>query len=178
MHVVRPGGHVRPVSDIRTRLRDLGLIRRDDGTVAGELSWQARVEGDAARVAVFREQALGLMAFHAFAFMKPKSPAIHIAHSMGKYFGLSGLSPELQDRQVAFIEDRGGGRTPFPVLLSPNNSWVWVKTRAFMNTAAFGTFYEDEGNANKLWTTGVDDALLTDVCIPCLLALPHFLVDY
>ena len=46
---------------------------------AGELAWQARVEGGAARGAVFKEQALGSISFLGFAFMKPKSPAIQIA---------------------------------------------------------------------------------------------------
>lgn len=42
------------------------------------------------------EQAPGFLAFGGFAFMKAKYIAILIAHSMGKYFGMSGRSPSLQ----------------------------------------------------------------------------------
>jgi hypothetical protein len=140
---------------IRAWLQALGLVRHDDGTIAGKLTWQAKVEGDAAQVAAFKEQALGLMAFRGFAFMKPKPPVIQVAHSLGMYFGMSGRSPKLQDRQVAFSGDRGPGRLPFPVLLPPNNSWSWVKARAYFNTVTFTEFYEDEASGNQMWTPGV-----------------------
>ena len=47
-----------------------------------------------------------------------------------------------------------------------------------MNTAAFTTHYDDDLNSNKLWTSVVAGAQLTEVCVPRLLALPHFLTDY
>ena len=156
----------------------LGLDQRNDAFVAGELAWQSKVEGEAARMSAFKDQALGLMAFWRFAFMKPKSPAIQLAHSLGEYFGLSGLSPELQDRQVAFIGDRGPGQIPFLVLLPPNNLWALVKTKGYLNITAFTTHYEDDANANRLWMLGVAGDQLSDVNVPRLLALPHFVTDF
>jgi hypothetical protein len=60
-----------------------------DATIERELDWQARVGGDAAKVTTFREQVLHQHTFQAFAFMKGKSPVIHMAHSVGAFYGLS-----------------------------------------------------------------------------------------
>ena len=47
-----------------------------------------------------------------------------------------------------------------------------------MNTAAFTAYYEGDANANKLWSPGATGVQLTEVCVPRLLALPHFLTDF
>jgi hypothetical protein len=59
--------------------------RNDAATIARELDWQGRVEGNAARSNAFRDQALSQTTFRAFAFMKGKSPVVHMAHSIGKF---------------------------------------------------------------------------------------------
>ncbi len=41
-----------------------------------------------------------------FAFMKGKSPAIHMAHSIGAFYGLSGMAIEVQGKQIAFVGDK------------------------------------------------------------------------
>lgn len=96
---------------------------------------------------------------------------------MGRFFGLSGMSPDLQDKQIRFVGGRSARLSPTPILLPPNNSWAWAKPRALMDTARFGQFYNDDDNSTKLWTTGAADNDLTEVCLPQLLALPSFLVD-
>ena len=145
--------------------------------MAGKLAWQAGVQGEAAKATSFRDQTLGLMTFRAFAMMKPKSPVIYLVHSMGKFFGLSGMSPDLQDKQIGFVGDRNARMSPTPILLPPTYTWSWAKPRALMNTARFGQFYSDDDNQNRLWTTGAADEDLTEVCLPRMLAPPGFLVD-
>ncbi len=47
-----------------------------------------------------------------------------------------------------------------------------------MNTAAYGAHYDDDSNIHKLWTPGVPDAAMSNVTLPRMLALPHFLTDF
>ncbi len=95
-------------------------------TIERELNWQSRVEGDAAKVTAFKEQVMNQHAFRAFAFMKGKSPAIHMAHSIGAFYGLSGMAIKVQGKQIAFVGDRINGRQPIPFILPPQNSWTWA----------------------------------------------------
>ena len=67
---------------------------------------------------------------------------------------------------------------PIPILLPPNNTWKWVQTLTFMDTAKFGEFYSEEENMQKLWVTGQPNNQLTKVVVPCILALQNFLADY
>jgi hypothetical protein len=103
--------------------------RQNDTTLERELEWQARVGGDAAKVTTFKEQVLNQQALRAFTFMKGKSPAIHMAHSIGSFFGLSGLASDVQGKQIAFVGDRMQGRQPIPFILPPQNAWTWARVR-------------------------------------------------
>lgn len=99
-------------SGIVQGLTQHGGVSRADAHVQRELSWQRDVKGDTTKVTAFKMQVVGLQNFRAFLYMKPKSPLVQMAHSIGQYYGFSGLAPELQDRHIAFIGDRtadGGG---------------------------------------------------------------------
>jgi hypothetical protein len=135
-------------------------------TIERELDWQSRVEGDAAKVTAFKEQVMNQHAFRAFAFMKGKSPAIHMAHSIGAFYGLSGMAIEVQGKQIAFVGDRINGRQPIPFILPPQNSWTWAQVRYLNNTALYGEYYRQEGNRDKLWITGATEADLVEVQLP------------
>ncbi len=93
--------------------------RHDDATIEQELDWQARVEGDGYKAVSFRDQALGQQAFRAFAFMKGKSPVVHMAHSVGIFFGMSGLATDVQGKHIAFVGGSGNGRYPVPFIPPP-----------------------------------------------------------
>jgi hypothetical protein len=69
--------------------------RNYNATVKRELDWQAKIEGDINRAFAFCNQVLRQQTFRAFAFMKPKSPIIHMAHLMGTFFGISGLAMDV-----------------------------------------------------------------------------------
>jgi hypothetical protein len=71
------------------------------------------IGGDATKAAAFRDQALGQQAFRAFAFMKSRSPVIHMAHSVGTFFGMSGMVTNVQGKQIAFVGDRGNAATQY-----------------------------------------------------------------
>ena len=101
--------------------------RNDAATINREVAWQRRVEGDAARCNAFRDQCLNQNTFRAFVFMKGKSPVVHMAHSIGKFFGMSGLALDVQGKQIGFIGDRVNGRYPVPFILPPQNAWIWQK---------------------------------------------------
>jgi hypothetical protein len=107
----------------------------DDATIEKELDWQARVGGDATKANAFHEQALGQQVFRAFAFLKGRSPVIHMAHSVGTFFGMSGMATNVQGKQITFVGDQGNGRSPVPFILPPQNSWTWAMARYLRNTA-------------------------------------------
>jgi hypothetical protein len=115
------GGLARAIAEITQR--------QNDATLERELEWQARVGGDAVKVTAFKEHVLNQQALRAFAFMKGKSPAIHMAHSIGSFFGLSGLASDVQGKQIAFVGDRAQGRQPIPFILPPQNAWTWARVR-------------------------------------------------
>jgi hypothetical protein len=88
---------------------------------------QGRVKGNTIKGAAFRNQALNQTTFRAFAFMKEKSLVVHMAHSVGRFFGMSGLALNVQGKHIGFIGDRGNGRHPVPFLLPHQNTWMWQK---------------------------------------------------
>jgi hypothetical protein len=98
--------------------------RNNEHTLERELEWQARIGGDFTRTIAFKEQVLNQQVFRAFAFMKGKSPTIHMVHSIGAFFGLSGMATDVQGKQIVFVGDRVQGRQPIPFILPPQNSWA------------------------------------------------------
>jgi hypothetical protein len=123
--------------------------RHDSATIKRELNWQARVEGNVGKSIAFHNQALIQQVFRTFAFMKGKLPVVHMAHSVGTFFGMSGLSTDVQGKYIGFIGDRGNGRYLVPFILLPQNLWAWLKTKYLCDTAAFGTFYADDDNRDN-----------------------------
>jgi hypothetical protein len=132
-----------------------------NATIKKELDWQARVGGDSTKAPAFRDQALGQQTFRAFAFMNRKSPAVLMAHSVGAFFGMSGLATDVQGKQIAFVGDRGNGRQPIPFILPPQNSWTWARIRYLSDTVRFSEYYRQVDTQDKLWTTGAPDNKLT-----------------
>ena len=82
--------------------------------------------------------------------MKGKSPVVHMAHSIGQFFGMSGLAPDVQGKYIGFIGDRGNGRYPISFLLPPQNAWAWAKVKYLNNTVAFDEHFEDTAVWDKL----------------------------
>jgi hypothetical protein len=147
----------------------------DAATIVSELEWQGRVEGDAAKCTAFKDQCLSQSNFWAFAFMKGRSPVVHMAQSIGQFFGMSRLALDVQGKHSGFIGDRVHGRYPIPFLLPPQNAWMWQKTKYVKNTARFTGHHERVENRDKLWATGEGDPDIIEAALPRLLALPMFL---
>jgi hypothetical protein len=116
--------------------------------------------------------------FRAFAFMKGKSPVVHMAHSIGQFFSMSGLALDVQGKVIGFIGDRGNGRYPFPFLLPPQNTWTWAKTKYLDDLGAFEDHFNDPAAGDKLWNTDAVDDTLTEKLLPRLLALPTFIAEF
>ena len=110
--------------------------------------------------------------------MKGKSPAIHMAHSIGSFFGLSGLANDVQGKQIVFVGDRVQGRQPLPFILPPQNAWTWARVRYVADGARCAEHYRDEDNKGKLWTTGAGENDLTEKQLPRLLALPTVVAEF
>ncbi len=98
--------------------------RTSDATIERELNWQARVGGDATKATTLRDQVLNQQDFRAFAFMKGKLPAVHMAYAVGAFYGMSGMATNMQGKQIAFVGDRGSSRQPIPFILPRQNSWT------------------------------------------------------
>jgi hypothetical protein len=110
--------------------------------------------------------------------MKGASPVIHVAHSIGSFFGLSGLATDVQGKQIAFIGDRIQGRQPTPFILPPQNAWTWTRVKYLADMARCTEHYSDESNRSKLWTTGAGDDDLVELQLPRLLALPTVVAEF
>ncbi len=61
--------------------------------------------------------------------MKGRSPVVHMAHSVGQFFGMSVLAADVQGKYIGFIGDRGNGRYPVPFILPPQNTWAWPRIK-------------------------------------------------
>jgi hypothetical protein len=153
-------------------------VQNTNATIEEELDWQARGGGDATKASAFHDQVLGQQAFRAFAFMKGRSLVIHMAHSVGTFFGMSGMANDVQGKQIAFVGDWGNGCHPVPFVLLPQNSWTWAKIHYLHDTARFVEFYQHADNQDKLWVTGAANDKLTEQQLPRLLAVPTFVTEY
>ena len=100
--------HQGPRRAIAARLQAIPTCR-DDVVIERKLDWQSRVEGDINKCTAFRDQVVNQTKLLAFAFMKGKSPVVHMAHSIGKFFDMSGLAVDVQGKYIGFIGDSGNG---------------------------------------------------------------------
>jgi hypothetical protein len=66
--------------------------RNDDVLVERELNWQAKAKGNNQAAMAFKESTISQNSFRAFAFMKGKSPSVHVVHSIGQFLD-SRVSP-------------------------------------------------------------------------------------
>jgi hypothetical protein len=166
-----------PAGEITAQLKK-ATTQTNDATIKKELDWQARVGEDATKAMAFCDQALSQQTFRAFTFMKGKLPAVHMAHSVGAFFSMSGLATNVQGKQIVFVGDRGNVRQPIPFILPPQNSWTWARIRYLSDTARFGEYYRQVDNQDKLWKIGAPDNELTKQQLPRLLALPTFVAKF
>ena len=80
------------------------INRNNDAVIERKLDWQGNIEEEYNKIADFRNQAISQTTFRAFAFMKGKSPAVHMAHSVGQFFGMSGLAVDVQGKLIGSLE--------------------------------------------------------------------------
>jgi hypothetical protein len=142
--------------------------RTSNATIKRELNWQAQVGGDTTKATTFRDQVLNQQAFRAFAFMKGKLPAVHMAHSVGTFYGMSDMATGMQGKQIALVGNQGSGRQPIPFVLPPQNSWTWAKIRYLPDTARarYGEHYRQSKHQDKLWVTGAPEDELSELPLP------------
>ena len=110
--------------------------------------------------------------------MKGKSPTVHMVHSVGQFYGMSGLAIDVQGKCIGFVGDRGHGRNPVPFILPTQNTWVWAKVNALTDTASFTAYYEDPDHEDKFWIHGAQANELTEVTLPRMLALPTCVAEF
>ena len=110
--------------------------------------------------------------------MKGKSPAVRMVHSVGQFYGMSGMAVDVQGKCIGFIGDRGQGRNPVPFVLPVQNAWNWARVQALNGMASLTAYYEDSDNEDKLWVTGADASELTETMLPRMLALPTCVAEF
>ena len=101
-----------------------------------------------------------------------------MAHSIGQFFGMSGLAVDVQSKYIGFIGDRGNGRYPIPFLLPPQNAWAWAKVKYLDNMVVFDEHFDNAAIWDKLWTPGAAETALKEKLVPCLLVLPTFVAEF
>ncbi len=70
------GGIAAKISQIKPRYNNT--------LVEHKLEWQAKAKGNNQLATAFKEQTVSQNSFRAFAFMKGKSPVVHMVHSIGQ----------------------------------------------------------------------------------------------
>ena len=110
--------------------------------------------------------------------MKGKSPVVNMAHSIGNFFGMSGLAVNVQGKYIGFIRDRGNSLYPVPFLHPPQNVWAWAKVKYLDDTVAFEEHFDGAAVWDKLWTTGAAETALKKNLLPHLLPLPTSVVEF
>ena len=103
---------------------------------------------------------------------------VHMTHSIGHFFGMSGLVVDVQGKYIGFIEDRGNSIYPIPFLLPPQNVWAWAKVKYLDDMVAFEEHFDDAAVWDKLWTMGVAETALKEKLLPRLLVLPIFVAEF
>jgi hypothetical protein len=90
-----------------------------------ELAWQRQVEGDPAKIKVFKSEVLQRTDLLAFAYMRPASSFIHVLHTAGT-FSLPSGDEHYRGKEIAFVGDKTEFMTPTPVQLAPDQPWKWI----------------------------------------------------
>ena len=142
-----------------------------------ELAWQRQVEGDPAKIKVFKSEVLQRTDLLAFAYMRPASSFIHVLHTAGT-FSLPSGDEHYRGKEIAFVGDKTEFMTPTPVQLAPDQPWKWITKKIGMDIGPLELFFATPANAQKLCTLGVVQAGADYATLPRLLVLPPQFIEF
>ena len=148
-------------------------------TIPHELNWQRLVEGDATKIAQWRDVMGSIQDFKAYLFVKPGSCFATIVHSPMKFAAISAATSHLQGRIIGFVGDRTTTREPSPILFPTIKTWQWVKETVCTDGPALIKYFDDDPTrAGTLWKgEGGDADERRELHAPRLLAIPFWLLD-
>jgi hypothetical protein len=90
----------------------LGQSLNDPESVRSTLQWQRDVNGEAAKIGVFKAEVGSLLCFQAFLMMREGTAMVTLLHSTAKYFSISSATSRYQGRYIGFVGDRVPTREP------------------------------------------------------------------
>jgi hypothetical protein len=143
----------------------------DPVSIRRTLQWQRDVNGEAAKIEVFKAEVGSLLCFQAFLMMQEGTAMVTLLHSKAKYFSISSATSRYQGRYIGFVGDRVPTREPGPVLLPASKGWDWVTKTVRGNGEDLEQAYASGANYGKLWTP-TRDGTKVEKTMPQLLILP------
>lgn len=149
-----------------------------DDLLSDDLAWQRKVEGDSAKIKLFKTEVLQHSGMTVFVFMRPGSPFLQLLHSPQTYH-THRQDDDLRGKDIAFVGDRTNlNPNPTAVVLSEKAPWTWVAKPFHLSATALEHFYADQANKTKLWTPPKKSKALRSIPLPKLLLLPTVFVGY
>jgi hypothetical protein len=160
---------------IGTCLKKLGQALNNPESMCRTLQWQRDINGEAAKIAVFKAEVGSLLGFQVFLMMREGTTMVTLLHSTAKYFSISSATSRYQGQYIGFVGDRLPTRKPGPVLLPATKGWEWVTKSVRGNGEDMVLAYATGANYGKLWTPTRDSTEVSKT-MPCLLILPPLFI--
>jgi hypothetical protein len=108
-------------------------------------------------------------------FMEPGSPWVQMEHRVGKFFAFTNKVPELEDKVLMFVGDRGETREPMVVQPPVLTTWKWLMAAVVMDVAQLQAFVQSDKGIG-LWQPKVGEGTVGKV--PYILSLPFVLMEF
>ena len=170
------GGEKMTHSGILTSIRKASMGQAP--TPAIKLTWQANIDGDAAKINDFKEAVAGQHKLMAFIFMRSEATTITLVHGVSKYCSFAtAIQMSAHGKFIGFIGDRTERSDPIPVLFQQNKAWDWKQSKISMDIKQMTEHYsEHPGEWGQLWTPRALSKTET-VKVQRLLHIPLALVE-
>ncbi len=142
-----------------------------------KLAWQIAVDGDTAKIKLFKETTGGLQEFKTHLFIKKSSAYCTVLHFPMKFMAISEATQHLQGWFIGFVGDCTVTREPTPILLHLLKTWQWVKEDVCtMGPDLLEYYQEDASCRGKLWSPG-EGATKEETNVPQPLLIPLVLFE-
>jgi len=124
---VAQGTNSQDYSGISRALERLAPIMTDADT-SRNLQWQQAVQGDNAKIAMWKIEATSSPGLQFYAYMhQPGEALMVLGHSMSTIYSTTTDISTLHGKIVLFTGDRKGTRECVPIILPPQSAFEWKK---------------------------------------------------
>ena len=169
---VAQGTNSQDYSGISRALERLAPIMTDADT-SRNLQWQQAVQGDNAKIAMWKIEATSSPGLQFYAYMQPGEAFMVLGHSMSTIYSTTTDISTLHGKIVLFTGDRKGTRECAPIILPPQSTFEWKKCSVIEDKEALITWHDDNPDKyGDLWEPTMTDGTRGELHVPRMIALP------